>query len=152
MIYHFSFRGRFHRSGFTLLELMLVITLMTLAVGLVAAGISRTLPSTKIRVQARKLAATFRYAKVKARMSGTDSIVTLYPEEGRYELSGRGSHSLPEGMRLVVEDPVEGDLVDGSWNAVFYAAGGARAGAVRLERDDASITVAIDPILGAIPP
>ena len=51
-------------SGFTLLELIIVLCLAALSVGLVAVNFTGALATTQIKSEVRKIASTMRYAKI----------------------------------------------------------------------------------------
>ena len=86
-----------NRAGFTLLELIIVIFLITLVIGLSSVFFADTLPSGKFTASARELAATIRQARHLAQLKGEDEFITIDMDSRNYRMEGRGEKSfLPE--------------------------------------------------------
>ena len=83
------------RAGFTLLELIIVIFLITLMVGLSAVFFANTLPSGRFNATVRELASTIRQARHLAQLNGEKQIITIDLDSRSYGIEGRGKKNLP---------------------------------------------------------
>jgi len=114
-------------AGFTLLELLVVLTIFALSLAIVGPSVSSGLTGLKMKTSARTLAASLNHARSRAQGSG----MTYYAEisEGKVALSSRGEKgvfkevAMPEEVRL---------KADGAQVVAFYPAGGSSGGAVEI--------------------
>src|SRR5574340_689054 len=120
------------RSGFTLLELIIVIFLITLMVGLSATFFANTLPSGRFSATAREIAATIRQARHLAQLNGEKQVITIDMDSKSYGIEGRSWKKLPSGLYLKVIDPLTGDITSGKFHMTFHAAGSTGGGTVVL--------------------
>lgn len=73
--------------GFTLLELLVVLALMTLIIGVVPAMMLGSLPGAEAKAAARHLAAGLRYARSQAITQQQEIAFALDVEQRRYQIS-----------------------------------------------------------------
>jgi general secretion pathway protein H len=98
------------QAGFTLLELMAVLALITLLMGLVLPSLVRSWEREKNRASLRELTATLRTARSEAVTSGYRVRLFLNLKSGRYRLEGSAREAALTGVlltdaRLVWQNP-----------------------------------------------
>ena len=81
--------------GFTLVELMVVLVIISLMLALVGTSISRSISGAEMRESARKVAASLRYTRTKAILSKSEQVFTLDTETGAYQAADRPPEELP---------------------------------------------------------
>lgn len=87
-------------SGFTLLELVVVMALLALLMGLVLPGLIRTVKKERDRANLRQFTTVLRLARSQAATSHQRIRVFLNKENGRYWLEGSNRQGVLAGMRL----------------------------------------------------
>ncbi|MEN5146139.1 GspH/FimT family pseudopilin [Brevundimonas diminuta] len=129
------------RTGFTLVELMVVMAIIGVAAGAVV--LSMPDPRPTLAVEAERFAARLTLAREEAVM--TNRSVALRADATGYGFeSFDGAVWTPLTGVLAPKVWGEGAAVAGAARAVFDPTGGADAFSVRLEREDQAVTVAID--------
>jgi general secretion pathway protein H len=98
-------------SGFTLLEIMVVMVIAGLMIALVPPLFSGAVSGTKLKGSARDLAIVLRETRSKAIISNTEQLVHLDLKEPRYRVGNDKPRALPENVDMAVE-VVTGDRVD----------------------------------------
>lgn len=147
------------RHGFTLLELLVVLTLMALMAGMVAPRLVGTLDRMNVRSAAGRIVATLRYARSQAAseqrffrvdidLSGRT--LTVAPASPLPEaLASRGTLSLPEGVRFLEAQSVSGASSSDTFTIRFSPLGRTTGGQL-LIGDEAGrrLRVVLDPLTG----
>ena len=141
---------KLNRSGFTLLELIIVIFLITLMVGLSAVFFANTLPSARFNATVRELASTIRQARHLAQLNGETQVLTIDMDSRSYGIEGLGEKVLPSGIYIKVIDPLAGDITTGKYHMTFHPAGSTEGGTVVLWNDAKVAQINIDPVAGAV--
>ena len=141
---------KLNRSGFTLLELIIVIFLITLMTGLSAAFFANTLPSGKFSATAREIAASIRQAKHLARFNGEKQVITIDMDSKSYGIERLGEKNLPSGINIKVIDPLAGDITSGKYHMTFHSAGSTEGGTIFLWNSSKTAQINIDPVAGAV--
>lgn len=151
----------FRRTGFTLLELLVVLAIAGALLALVPPVISAVVPGTKARVAALDLAATLRAARNTAITRSTSIDVTFDTESASYVLAGSSKTELPRGVALVILDRsgyvsetrhAVGHLhgPDPTYTLRFYPDGSCNGLATRLGAADGGYVVAVDWLMGRV--
>lgn len=73
-------------SGFTLIEMLVVIALMALVFALVAPNLGAFLPSARLNSSCKQFVARLDFARSQARIEGKRYVVRLELEHGRYRM------------------------------------------------------------------
>ena len=139
-----------NRSGFTLLELIIVLFLITLMLGLSSAFFANTLPSARFNATVRELASTIRQARHLAQLNGEKQVFTIDMDSRSYGIERRGGKNLPSGIDIKVVDPLAGDITSGKYRMTFHPAGSTEGGTVVLWYDAKSAQINVDPVAGAV--
>jgi len=137
-------------GGFTLIELMIVIFLITLVLGLSTVFFAKTLFSSRLTATARDLSATIRYARSLAEASGERQVVTIDLDSKSYGIAGRGSKIIPPDIAIKVVDPLSGEVPGGKFNITVNGIGGIDGGKVILTYGKRSVSIETDPIVGTV--
>jgi prepilin-type N-terminal cleavage/methylation domain-containing protein len=74
------------RRGFTLIELIVVVLILTLMTGLAVTKLDLLVPKYRLRAATRETAAVLKQARSRAAAIGRDVYVRIHLSEGRYEM------------------------------------------------------------------
>lgn len=119
--------------GFTLVELMVVLVIVSLMLALVGTSISRSVSGAEMRNAARKVTASLRYTRTKAILSKSEQVFLLDTESLEYVAADRPAVELPEGMKVEL-NTARSELTSESAGGIrFFPDGGSTGGNVKLE-------------------
>ena len=126
-------------NGFTLLELLVVITILALVSTLV--GVNFGGDGTNLDSIARTLVTDLRYVRSKAMIANADAALVLDPDSGAYySRAAKIERPLPDSVS--VELTVDLRDTDGRrGQIVFYPDGSSSGGEVRLSRNGRSLEI-----------
>ncbi|MEW6297668.1 MAG: GspH/FimT family pseudopilin [Thermodesulfobacteriota bacterium] len=138
--------------GFTLLELILVLVILSVAMAVVGPAISSRLKSGDPRRTVRQLRAAMELMRVRAVQDGKEAVLVVAPEQNAYwsERDGSVVHIPPEGGEL----SARGRWVrtEGEVEFRFYPDGTNSGGEVRVEQrrgvEVTAYVLSLDPLLG----
>jgi len=136
-------------AGFTLLELLIVLALVTLVVGISTVFLVNTLPASKLDATARDISSTIRYARTLAQTNNEQQVMTIDLDSNRYGIEGRGERNIPPGMHIKVMDSFSGEVRNGTYQMRFHAFGTGGATVV-VWNDKRSVSIQVDPITGPV--
>lgn len=138
-----------NKAGFTLLELIIVITIVTILVSISTIFFANTLPKGKFNAAVRDISATIRSAKTLALISGTNQTFFIDIDEKKYGIDGKGYKEIPSHISIKVIDPFLKEFTEGKYNFLFYGAGGVEGGDILLSDGKRKIRIHVDPIAGS---
>ena len=120
--------------GFTLMELLVVLVIASLAISLVGPAFQRILPGITLEAESRKLVALLRHARSQAILSGAPVAISQDAESGGLRLSYREqAYALPERISLELEPgPGVGEPTLGAAQILFYPRGDSSGGRLSL--------------------
>jgi prepilin-type N-terminal cleavage/methylation domain-containing protein len=139
-----------HDTGFTLLEVIIVVFLMVLVLGLATVFFARTLSSSKLNATAREMSATIRSAKSFAEIHGEKQIISIDLDSKSYGIEGKKSKRIPSSVAVKVLDPLTGEIANGKYQIILNAFGGIEGGTIVLSQDKRSVSIAPDPVVGSV--
>jgi prepilin-type N-terminal cleavage/methylation domain-containing protein len=148
IISKFDFFSR--RDGFTLLEIMIVLFLITLILGLSAVFFANVLPSHKLNASVRELSATIRRAHMLAEVSGSRQTVSIDLDARKYGIEGRGYKSFDPDITVRVLDPFDGESRTGIHNMIFQASGGIQGETIIMGAGKKKVKIELDPVVGTV--
>jgi general secretion pathway protein H len=121
--------------GFTLLELLVVLVIASLAISLVGPAFQRLLPGLQLEAESRKLVAMLRHARSQAILSGAPVAVSQ-DADGALRLSYRSqAYNLPAHLSLALTaGPGHGEVADGP-QILFYPRGDSSGGSLELKQE-----------------
>lgn len=138
------------RNGFTLLELIIVISLITVILGISTIFLAGTFSSSKLHSTVRDIVTTIKRARNIALSSGIDKTITIDLDSKVYSIDGDLQREIPHDVNIKIIDNVNGKEIDsGDYRMVFYAGGGIEGGRIMVWNEKRSYTIDIDPIIGA---
>lgn len=150
------FSLRFQRSafrnykGFTLLELIIVLFLISLIIGLSAVFFANTLPSGRLNATVREMNAMIKYARSFASINGEPQTLTIDLDAKRFGIEGRGYRKIPDDINIMLIDVIEGEIYKGQHHILFYATGGVDAGNIILWNNSKKVNIQMDPVVGSV--
>ena len=121
------------QSGFTLIELMVVLAVAALFIGVATAALHRPHGRTLLSSTAHELASAFRTARMEAILRGRPQAVSIDMARGSWVAPGMGEHFLPGGVhaRLFTAEDLVAPGRRGS--ILFYPDGSSTGGGLSLE-------------------
>lgn len=135
-------------SGFTLLELLVVLVLMALVTGVAVPLLSAAMPGVQLKSAVRDVLAGLRQAREQAILTQKPAALTIDVSKRTIWLSDRrGEKRLPKDIQitLVVAGSAEG-AQQGSF--VFYPDGSSTGGHVILSLDGSKYRINVDWLTG----
>jgi prepilin-type N-terminal cleavage/methylation domain-containing protein len=140
--------------GFTLLELLLVIIIITLVLALAYPSLSRGSAALHLRATGRDILNTFRYAREKAITEQCGMRVTVDREKQQLTLTddfgeGDRTYSLPKDVRIEHIALTGNETTENSMTVRFLPNGSCDSGELLLKAEKGSwLKVITDPITG----
>ena len=125
--------------GFTLLELLVVLLIASLAVSLVGPAFQRLLPGLQLEAETRGMVALLRHARSQAILSGKRVVVSQDAESGGLRLSySERLHRPPSGLTLTLGggSDAAGAEVPGGSQILFFPQGDSSGGSLELKAED----------------
>lgn len=147
-------------TGFTLLELLVVLSLIAIATGLIAPNLALT-DNSAFRAEVRRAAATLTFARRMAIVEGAPKTATLFvldPQASDYEeqleavkTSDKDAHWVSEDLALNYQDELgqQPEAIN-TLAVTFFPQGGSTGGLLGFSRDERSALIRVDPITGRI--
>lgn len=137
--------------GFTFIEIMIVVFLMSMITGMTTIFFANTLPAAKHKAAARELAATIKYAHNIAVAKNENQTVDIDLDTKKYFMRGRETRSIPDEVSITVyENQVNANPVrQGRYVISYDSTAGSNWGSIELARNDKVITIKPDPIMVA---
>jgi prepilin-type N-terminal cleavage/methylation domain-containing protein len=136
-------------NGFTLLEIIIVLSLVTLVLGLSTVFFAGYLPSARLDAAGREISGMIRHARSLARMNMARQTVMIDLDGRTYGIEGRAIRALPPDVVIRVIDPLSGEIQQGKYALVFNQTGGMAGGTILLSRGKKTVMLRMDPITGA---
>jgi general secretion pathway protein H len=141
---------RKRNTGFTLLELIIVLFLITLILGLSAVMFANFLPSSRFDSTVRNISATIKYARSLAHINGEFQTVLIDLDAKTFGIEGRGSKDIPSDVNIKIIDPFAGEVEEGEYRFILYPGGGVEGGTVELWNAKKSARIELEPIAGTL--
>lgn len=141
--------GPRRNSGFTLLELIIVMFLISLIFGISAVFFVNSLPAGKFNAAVRDISSAVRHARALAQINGTTQAITLDMEARKYGIPGKELKLLPPNVRMKVLDPFAQEVTEGQYAFHFGPSGSSEGGTIMLWTDKRTVSIVIDPVVGA---
>ncbi len=138
------------KNGFTLLEIIIVLALVTLILGLTSVFVAGFLPSARANAAGREISGMIRHARSLAQLNRESRSFVIDLDNRTYGIEGLAAKSFPPEARVRVIDPLSGEIFGGKYPIVFSPADGMRGGTIILSWGKKTIRIELDPIAGAV--
>ncbi|KQC11505.1 MAG: hypothetical protein APR62_09725 [Smithella sp. SDB] len=137
--------------GFTFIEILIVLFLMSLIVGITTVFFANALPAAKHKAAARELAATIKYARHLAFIKNESQIVSIDLDTRNYSIKGRETRSIAPEISITVynKDANTNPVREGKYIINCDTTAGIEWDTIELVRKDKIITIKSDPIMTA---
>lgn len=137
-------------SGFTLVELLLVITIGVMAMAVVAPNLTSGNQSSTLKSAARDLASSLRFARGEALTTQADTALSIDLEENTYQVTGQEKpYQLLNDIEITLS-VAQSEVVDGMGSIRFFPDGSSSGGRIILELNDLKQTVDVNWLTGQI--
>lgn len=146
------------QTGFTLLELLVVLVLLGIIAVLVAPGLGGSLENAKLKTASRELLAALRVQRSEAIAQGRIITLRFTSDESNYRIDGEPVN-LSEGLSVVyqtatgtVSQGVQGSAlpVTGNNDLAFYPDGSSSGALLQLRLGEGLRYIRIDWLTGAV--
>lgn len=143
-------------AGFTLLEVLVTLVIMTLAVSLVAPRIGEALPGAELKAETRKVAALLRHARSQALVLNREIQIRLVQEPAALSISTQAQPYRPPGQVRLELNPgrasEETEQADQPGEVIsFFPEGHSSGGSITLSREDGRhASISIDWLTGRV--
>lgn len=131
-------------AGFTLIEILIVLTIVALAAAVVAPTLGAAVGFGQLRGEARAVVSGLREARAQA-MTGGQRVD--FQVQGTQWRVGEANRDVPSGVALSLDVPPAGISANGSFIR-FFPDGRSTGGQVHLRRKDRVETIQVDWITG----
>jgi type II secretory pathway pseudopilin PulG len=138
------------KSGFTLLELILVLLLIFIILGLASLYFSTFLASARLQATARELSTTLKQARSLSRIHEGKQAVDFDLDGRTYGIEGRKPRHIPAGLDFKIREPGGLEIQSGRYRLVFEAEYGTEGPVFYLAGRRRALTVQLDPLLGSV--
>lgn len=88
------------QAGFSLIEIIAVLVIISLIMALTVTSITRSLDSTRVRVAAKDITSALRYTRGQAILSHEEQTLDFDLDKKTYQAPGKDAVELPEGLEL----------------------------------------------------
>ncbi len=138
------------RNGFTLLEILIVLSLITVIVGLSSVFFAGFLPSAKFNATGREISGMIRHARSLARMNMESRTVMIDLDNRLYGIEGLETRSFPPDLLVRIVGPFSEEFIRGKYPIVINPAGIMGGGSIILSQGKKTIRIDLDPITGSV--
>jgi general secretion pathway protein H len=136
------------RSGFTLLELIVVLVLIALIMGISAFFVTGRLGESRFDSFVRDMTMTLRQARELARKRGEPAAVIIDFDARIYGLADRKQRQVPDGIGIEVVDPFSREITRGKYQIVYQPDGVPDEGSIIIWTAKKKTQIRTDPVTG----
>ena len=136
--------------GFTLIEIMVVVALIAVLTGVIAAVISGGLGSARVRAASKDLVAALRSTRAMAVVQRESQVLVLDVERRAYQAPGRDWVELPKDMEMSMLTAADEQLDEGKGQIRFFPDGSSTGGNIELSRGEALWRIEIGWLTGEV--
>ena len=141
-------RHRLAFAGFTLIEILVVVSIMAAIAVTVAVQVIGRLDNVKVATAGKELMAALRYTRGQALVKGEAQALVLDVEKGAYVAADRAEVVFPEALKAQI---YTGEVLNERTGAIrFYPDGGSTGGKITLASDGRTWTVRVAWLTGDI--
>ena len=124
------------QSGFSLIEILVVLVLISLLFGLVGGSIYRNLDSVKIRRSGKEVLNGLRYVRAQSIVTHEEQFLEVDLENRTWQAADRAPQELPDGVDITLRTASMDILDDQRGRIRFYPDGSSTGGRITLLAGD----------------
>ena len=137
-------------QGFTLLEVIIVMVLISLIIGISTVFFANTLISSTFNTTINDISSSLRYTRTLAQIQGERKTLTIDLDARTFSVQGRGTRAIPSDMNIKIIDPLHGEIFEGKYQFTANALGGVQGGTIVLWNERKTVSIQPDPIVGSV--
>lgn len=137
-------------SGFTLLEMLLVLALIAIAGALAALALTGGLDGMHLRSSAKEIAAQLRYTRALAISTGQPQRFTIDPENHRWQVPNRKPGRIAESLGVRFTGARQAQARAGEGGILFFPDGASTGGRVQLQAKRAAWRIDVGWLTGQV--
>ena len=137
-------------QGFTLLEVIIVMVLITLVLGISTVFFANTLTSSTFNTTVKDISSSLRYTRTLAQIQGERKTFTIDLDARTFTIEGKGTREIPAHMNIKIIDPLHGEITEGQYQFIANAMGGVQGGTIVLWDERKTVSIQPDPIVGSV--
>lgn len=143
-------RGEAKPRGFTLLEMLLVLSLVAIATTLAAMAVSGGLDGMRLRTAAKEIAGQLRYTRAQAIASGLPQNFTLDPAAHGWRAPNGRHGAIPASLGIRFTGARQAQAREGEGGILFFPDGASTGGRVQLQAGNAAWRVDVAWLTGEV--
>jgi len=138
-----------HRSGFTFVELIVVLVILAAVAALVAPSVSRTIVSARLRSAASDVRTSLARGRALAVAGAEERAVAFDLSRGEFGVDNEAVRLLPDTIRLGAVLPGEDRKEQGNVRVRFFPDGSGDEAEISVTAEDGgTLRVTVDPLTG----
>lgn len=139
------------QQGFTLLELLVVLSIMALGFAAISINLSSGNDTLTLKSAARDIASALRYARGQALISHQEATVAIDLSDNSYTVSGRDkTYEIPEAIDISVVTAQDELAGEGVASLRFFPDGSSIGGRITLEKGNVAWQIDVNWLTGQI--
>lgn len=143
-----SFKNR--QTGFTLLEVIVVMVMIAVLMGFFASGMTKSLKKAKIRAVSKNLVSAMRYTRGQAVVKHKEKTITFNVKDKTYKAPRKKLMQIPEGVDINVYT-ADSEIADEDTGAIrFFSDGSSTGGWVKLTHKNKTWKINVNWLTGEI--
>lgn len=137
-------------SGFSLLELMVVMVLVAMLFAVVGVSISRSVSGAEIRNAAREITAGIRHTRGQAIVQRQQMVFHVDAENRTWTAAERDQVELPEGLEITLETARSELTGENAGGIRFYPDGASTGGSIMLTANEREWAINVSWLTGEV--
>jgi len=136
--------------GFTLIEIVVVVSLIGLLLAAISVSIGEGLTGAKVRAASRDLAAALRYTRTQAIVKRESQVLEVNVDARSYRAPGRAEVALPKQMTMKLLTASSEQVDEGIGRIRFFADGSSTGGHIEVMREQAVWGIDVNWLTGEV--
>ena len=138
------------QTGVSLLEMLLVVSLIAVASLLAAAAFSGGIKGMELRSAAKEIAAELRFTRTRAIATGQAQRFVIDPAARTWQAPDGHDGEIPEALQVRFTGAREAQPAEGEGAVMFFNDGAATGGRIQLSRDGAAWNIDVAWLTGEV--
>jgi len=141
---------RFRLAGFSLIELMVVMLLVSLLFAVVGVSVSRSVRGAEIRNASREIVAGIRHTRGQAIIQRQQQVFHVDADAKTWTAAGKDAVALPEGLDITLNTARSELTGENAGGIRFYPDGASTGGSVELLAGERDWTIEVSWLTGEV--